>query len=113
MDTCAKCGTTVEAGSTRCASCDASLATPGGLRQVAGWVIFFASTIPLTVGAIAAKQENYIPLGVGAAVLITGIVMIATGRSIAASAPKPIKQSADVGAAQSGPAQAAPVQASS
>jgi hypothetical protein len=81
MAACAKCGFKLEAGLTRCPSCDADLTRPGGFTEVVGWVSSVLSSIPLIIGAKTVEQKEYVPLAIGAGVLILGLVMIIAGRS--------------------------------
>ena len=87
MADCVSCGTRLEDGITRCPQCKANLARPGGLLQIGGWVLFFTATIPIVVGVLAAEQNNYIPLGIGIAILIGGAAMIFVGRARTAGSP--------------------------
>jgi hypothetical protein len=81
----------VEEGITICPHCGADLKLPGAFLQVFGWVVFFVSWIPLVVGAIAMKQNNYVPLGIGIAVAVAGIIMIVTGRTKSRGVPSPTR----------------------
>jgi len=90
----------VEEGITICPHCGADLKLPGAFLQVLGWVVFFVSWIPLVVGAIAMKQNNYVPLGIGIATLVAGIIMIVTGRTKARGIPNPTRPTPGTGASR-------------
>lgn len=94
MADCAGCGARIEDGITRCPQCGASLARRGSLLQIGGWVVISMSSIPLVVGVISAQQENYIPLGIGIAVLLAGVGMIIVGRIQMSMSPDPVRPSA-------------------
>jgi hypothetical protein len=80
MDACVACGNKVEDGLTVCPQCGVKLSRPGGFLQMIGWVTAFASMIPLTVGIVVAEQRNFLPLAVGIAVLLLGVIFIVVGR---------------------------------
>src|SRR5262249_25982571 len=87
MAECVNCGTKLEEGTTVCVSCGARLSNPGSFLQACGWVTVCVSSIPLVVGVIAAQQKNFVVLGIGIAVLLSGIVLIAVGKAKVAAAP--------------------------
>jgi hypothetical protein len=80
MDTCVACGSRVEDGLTKCPQCGATLSRPGAFLQVIGWVVTFASSIPLVVGVITVEQGEYTALAVGIGVFLAGTIMIVLGR---------------------------------
>ena len=91
MSECAKCNTRVDDGISKCPNCGVSLTRPGTLALMAGWVVFFASSIPIVVGVNAAEQQSYVPLGVGIAIGVVGVVMVIAGRTKMATAPNPVR----------------------
>jgi hypothetical protein len=54
---------------------------------MAGWVLVFASTIPITIGIIAAQQGAYAPLVLGITMLVTAIALIIIGSMKRAASP--------------------------
>jgi hypothetical protein len=94
MSDCAACGTRLEEGITKCPQCGADLKLPGAFMHVLGWVVFFAASIPIVVGIETLRQRNYVPLGIGVATVVAGVVLIVLGRSKARSAPATTKPSA-------------------
>jgi hypothetical protein len=87
MAHCASCKARVEEGAVHCFSCGAELARPGAFMQVFGWVVFAISTIPFAISLVTTGEGNYIPLGLGCVIAVTGLGMILGGRMKTNAAP--------------------------
>jgi len=85
---CASCKSRVEEGAVRCGSCNADLSMPGTFTQVVGWVVAALSLIPFSVAAVATLERDYVPLIIGAVVLVFGLVLVVSGRGKNKSAPQ-------------------------
>jgi hypothetical protein len=94
MADCVACGSRLEDGITRCPSCEANLERPGALLLIGGWVLFFASSIPIILGVNAARQNNYVALAIGLAACLLGVMMVLLGRAKIAASPNPVRPSA-------------------
>ena len=88
MMVCAECGAKLEDGFPTCPECKTHLARPGTFLQIAGWVVLAASAIPISVGVISLKQDQVIPLIVGCAALLAGLIMVVVGRIQASASPE-------------------------
>jgi|SoiMethySBSTD1v2_1073268.scaffolds.fasta_scaffold6339642_1 hypothetical protein len=81
MALCAQCKSRVEDGAVRCPSCGADLSLPGAFIQVAGWVLAAVSLIPFSISIVTTQEGNYIPLGIGIAVLAASIILVVAGKA--------------------------------
>jgi hypothetical protein len=87
MALCAQCKSRVEDGAVRCTSCGTDLSLPGAFTQVVGWVLAAVSLIPFAVSIVTTQEGNYIPLGIGIAVLAGGFIFVLAGKAKSRSVP--------------------------
>ena len=87
MDLCATCKTKVEDGAVRCSSCGADLFLPGAFVQLVGWVMIGVAVIPFSISLRTVEEGEYLPLIIGALILLSGALVVVITRLRNARAP--------------------------
>ena len=96
MAQCAKCGSKLLPGLTRClnSDCKASLMKPGVFTELLGWVIAVLSSIPIVVALKTVRQNHYPPAVFAGVVLFVGLFLVILGRSKSSSFEKLVVEEA-------------------
>lgn len=87
LQVCASCRARVEDGAVRCSSCGTDLFRPGSFMQCVGWIVIAVALIPLAISEVTTAERNLVPLIVGIALFIAGIVTVVAGRTRSKSVP--------------------------